>query len=85
MNPWLITWVVIDFVLVVVCLIHLARRRHSMETRLVVKWALLLVFLPVIGLIGYIFFVLEKAVQRGTPGRRDEAASFLQSPRIKDK
>jgi hypothetical protein len=56
-----------------------------METRLVVKWALLLVFLPVIGLVGYIFFVLEKAVQRGTPGRRDEAASFLQSPRIKDK
>jgi drug/metabolite transporter (DMT)-like permease len=81
---WLGFWIVIDVVLVVLGLINLARNRHSMETRLVVKWALLLVLVPVAGVIGYWFFRLENAVQRGTPDRRDEAASFLRSPHLKD-
>ena len=81
---WLAFWIVIDILLVVGGLIDLARNRHSMETRLVVKWALLLVLVPVAGMIGYWFFRLEDAVQRGTPGRRDESASFLRSPGFKD-
>jgi hypothetical protein len=36
---WLAFWIVIDIVLVVIGLINLAHNRHSMETRLVVKWA----------------------------------------------
>jgi hypothetical protein len=85
MDPWLASWVVIDVVLVVLGLINLARNRHEMQTRLVVKWATLLVLLPVVGMIGYWFFRLENAIQRGTPGRRDEAASFLRSPRLRDR
>jgi len=85
MDPWLMSWVVIHVVLQVLCLIHLARKRHLLETRVVVKWALLLVLVPVVGVIGYLFFLLEKGVQRGTPGRRDETASFLRNPRIKDR
>ncbi len=59
MDPWLASWVGIDVVLVVLGLINLARNRHEMQTRLVVKWATLLVFLPVVGMIGYWFFRLE--------------------------
>jgi hypothetical protein len=51
-----------------------------METRLVVKCALLLLPVPIAGVIGYDFFLVEDSIQRGTPGRRDEAASFLRSP-----
>ena len=83
MDFWLAFWIV-DIVLLVLSLINLARNRHEMESRLVVKWATLLVLVPIIGMIGYWFFRLENAIQRGTPGRRDEAASFLRSPRIKD-
>ncbi len=82
---WLAFWIGIDIVLVVVGLIDLARNRHSMETRLVVKWAVLLVLVPVAGMIGYWFFRLENVVQRGTPDRRDESASFLRSPGFKDR
>ncbi len=39
---------------------------------------------PATGPLGYIFFLLDKAVQRGTPGRQDESASFLRSPSFKD-
>ena len=84
MNPWLIFWIVIHIALMAYSLFDLFRKRHLMETRLVVKWVLLVVFVPVIGVIGYVFFLLDNAVKRGTPGRQDEAASFLRSPRQKD-
>lgn len=84
MNPWLAFWLVVHIALQIFGLVHIARNRESMETRLVVKWVLLIVFVPIIGVLGYIFFLLDKAVQRGTPGRRDEAASFLRSSRFKD-
>lgn len=84
MDPWLASWVVIHIALQVLGLSHLARNRDSMESRLVVKWALLLALLPVAGVIGYPFFLLENGIQRGTPGRRDESASFLRSPGFKD-
>ena len=74
-------WIVIDLVLLAVfhiaAFIHLRRRRDSMEKREVVKWTLLIVLLPFVGPLGYFFSLLDKAVQRGTPGRRDETAPFL--------
>ena len=51
--------------LVVLGLVLLARDRHSMETRQVVKWAILLVFLPGLGVLGYFFWRLENAAQHG--------------------
>lgn len=84
-GAWLALWIAIDIVMVVFGLINLAQNRHSMETRLVVKWAVLLVLVPVAGVVGYWFFRLENSIQRGPPGRRDESASFLRSPGFKDK
>lgn len=78
-------WIVIDVVLLVIfhvaAFVHLRRRRDSMEKRQVVKWTLLIVLVPFVGPLGYFFGLLDKAVQRGTPGRRDEAAPFLRSYR----
>jgi hypothetical protein len=78
-------WVAIDLAFLalfdVLALVHLARRRGSMEQRDVVKWALLIVLLPFIGVVGYVFWRLDNAVRRGTPDRRDEAAPFLRSNR----
>jgi hypothetical protein len=84
MNPWLTFWIVVHVALMAYSLFDLFRKRHTMETRVVVKWVLLVVFVPVIGVIGYLFFLLDNAVKRGTTGRQDEAASFLRSPRQKD-
>ena len=78
-------FVVILVALAVLGLVLLARDRHSMETGQVVKWAILLVLLPGLGVLGYFFWRLENAIQRGTPGRQDESASFLRSPGFKDK
>ena len=84
MNPWLTFWIVVQVALMAFSLFDLFRKRHTMETRLVVKWVLLVVFVPVVGLLGYLFFLLDNVVKRGTPGRQNEAASFLRSPRNKD-
>ena len=84
MNPWLALWLIVHVALQIFGLVHIARNRESMETRLIVKWVLLVLFLPIAGPLGYIFFLLDKAVQRGTPGRQDESASFLRSPSFKD-
>ena len=84
MDLWLGFWVIAHFALMSYCLFNLFRKRHSMETRLLVKWTLLVVFVPVAGVIGYLFFLLDNAVKRGTPDRQDGAASFLRNPRIKD-
>ena len=70
---------------VVLGLVLLARDRHSMETRQVVKWALLIVLLPALGLLGYLTWRFENEVQRGGPGRRGEAAPFLRKPTFRDR
>ena len=78
-------WLAIDLgiyaTLIIFALIHLSRRRDSLARREVVKWVLAILFVPLVGVIAYYFSLLDKAVERGTPGRRDEAAPFLQSPR----
>ncbi len=80
-------WLAIDLgilaVLIVFALFHLWRRRDTMPRREVVKWALVILLVPIVGVIGYYFSLLDKAVERGTPGRRDQAAPFLKSPRRK--
>ena len=74
-------WLVIDLALLggihLLTLLHLIHNRESMEKREVVKWSLLILLLPFVGVLGYGFSRLEKATQRGTPGRRDESAPFL--------
>ncbi|MDJ0952584.1 MAG: hypothetical protein QNJ81_02780 [Acidimicrobiia bacterium] len=66
-------------------LVILARDRDSMQTREVVKWALLIVLLPGLGVLGFFFWRLENAIHRGTPGRRDRAAPFLRKPTSRDR
>lgn len=51
--------------LAVLGLILLARDRHWMETRQVVKWPILLVLLPGLGTLGYFTWRLENAAQHG--------------------
>ena len=85
MNPWLVFWLIVHVGLQVFGLVHIALNRESMQKRVVVKWVLLIVLVPIAGALGYLFFLLDKAIQRGTPGRRDEAASFLRSPGGKDR
>lgn len=58
-------FVVMLVALAVLGLVLLARDRHSMETRQVVKWAILLVLLPGLGTLGYFFWRLENAAQHG--------------------
>ena len=41
-------------VLVVIGLVDLGRNRHEMETSQVVIWAIVVVLLPVVGLVGYL-------------------------------
>jgi hypothetical protein len=52
-----------------------------MSTRLIVKWSLLVLLVPIAGVLGYYFFLIEGAIQRGVPGRQEETASFLRTPR----
>jgi heme A synthase len=75
-------WLAIDLgvlaALIIFALVHLARRRDDLERRRKVKWVLAILFVPIAGVVGYYFSLLDKAVARGTPGRRDSAAPFLQ-------
>ncbi len=84
MDPWLTSWIVVHVGLQILGVTYFVRARHSLGAREMVKWVLLLVFVPIVGVIGYLFFLLELTVKRGTPGRRDEAAPFLQSARLTD-
>ena len=77
--------IVLLVALTILGLVILARERHSMQTRQVVKWAILIVVLPGLGVIGFFFWRLENAVHRGTPGRRDRAAPFLRGPTPRDR
>ena len=77
-------WVAIDLgilaALMAYALFHLYRRRETLERREIVKWTLLILLVPIAGVLGYYFSLLERAVTRGTPGRRDTAAPFLRKP-----
>jgi hypothetical protein len=48
-------------VLVVVGLVDLIRARHTMETWQVVVWAAMIVVVPVIGLVAYLFWRLFRS------------------------
>ena len=78
-------FVVMLVALAILGLALLARDRHSMETRQVVKWATLLVLLPGLGVLGYFFWRLENGGHSGTPKRRDRAAPFLRNPNPRDR
>lgn len=80
-SGWLALWIGGHVLLQVVALVLIARRRHTMSTRLIVKWSLLVLFVPVAGILGYFFYLIEGAIQRGVPGRQEETASFLRTPR----
>ena len=80
-SGWLQLWIGGHLLLQVVALVLIIRRRHSMSSRLVAKWSLLVLFVPFAGVLGFYFYLLEGAVQRGVPGRQEETASFLRTPR----
>jgi len=52
---------VLLFVLWVVGLVDLARYRRNMETWQTVLWAVLIVVLPVIGLVAYLFWRISRS------------------------
>ena len=81
---WLQFWILFHIVAQVVGLVIIARRRDDMGRRLVVKWTLLILLVPIAGFLGFYFYLLESGIQRGTPGRRDESASFLRSPNFRE-
>lgn len=81
-SAWFAFWIGFHVLLQVVGLALIARRRLTMKNRLIVKWTLLLLLVPVFGVLGYYFYLLESATQRGLLGCQDDAASFLRSPRL---
>ena len=56
-------FVVTLIALVPLGLVLLARDRHSMQTSQVVKWAILMVILPGLGVLGYLFRRIENSAQ----------------------
>ncbi len=81
-GAWLTFWVVAHLLLQVIALGTIARNRNAMGTRLIVKWTLLVVLVPVLGFLGYYFYLMEEAIHRNTVGRgrQDNVAPFLHSP-----
>ena len=81
-SAWLTFWIVVHLLLQVIALASIARKRHVMQTRLIVKWTLLVVLVPVIGFLGYYFHLMEETMHRNTMrrGRQDNVAPFLHSP-----
>lgn len=49
------------FVLMVLGLVDLMRQRHTMEMWQIVVWAAVLVLLPVVGLVGYLFWRIARS------------------------
>lgn len=78
--------------LVIFGLWHLFNHSDKMSTGQKWGWAALIILLPFIGLIGYLFWQLEHseamsdAMSRSveTGGRRDAAAPFLRDPGFPD-
>ncbi len=79
---WLTFWIAFHVVAQVVGLVIIARRRDELGKRLVMKWTLLILLVPIAGFVGFYFFLLESGIQRGKPGHQEEAAPFLRSFRI---
>ncbi len=48
-------------VLIVIGLVDLARNRHKMETPQLVIWAIVIILLPVIGLVAYLFWRIARS------------------------
>ncbi len=80
-STWLAWWIGTHVFLQILGLALIFRRRSRMSTRLIVKWSLLILFVPFAGILGFYFYLLEGVVQRGVPGRQEETASFLRTPR----
>jgi hypothetical protein len=85
-SAWLTFWVVAHALLQAIALVNIARKRHITGTRLVVKWTLLVLLIPVLGFLGYYFHLMEEAIERRTTGRgyQEDVAPFLQSFRLAD-
>jgi hypothetical protein len=83
---WLTFWAVAHLLLQAIALVNIARRRDDMGSRLVVKWTLLVIFLPVLGFLGYYFHLMEEAIERFTTGRayQEDVAPFLRSSKLLD-
>lgn len=52
---------VLLLILMIVGLVDLIRNRHTMETWQVVMWAVLIVVLPVVGLVAYLFWRIARS------------------------
>lgn len=83
---WLTFWVVAHVLLQVIALVNIARKRNVTETRLIVKWTLLVLFVPVLGFLGYYFHLMEEAIKGNTTGRnyQEDVAPFLRPFRLSD-
>lgn len=85
-GTWLTFWVVAHVLLQVIALVNIARNRRVMGTRLVVKWTLLVILVPVLGFLGYYFHLMEEAIHRNTTARnyQEDVAPFLRSFKLSD-
>jgi hypothetical protein len=68
------------FVLMVLGLVDLMRQRHTMERWQIVVWAAVLVLLPVVGLVGYLFWRIARSENmRGAIDFQDEHSGKSES------
>jgi hypothetical protein len=68
------------FVLMVLGLVDLMRQRHTMERWQIVVWAAVLVLLPVVGLVGYLFWRIARSESmRGAIDFQDEHSGKSES------
>ena len=77
----------IGVVLVVIGLVHLSHHSEGMTTGQKVGWAALIVFLPFIGSIGYLFWQLEHSDVMEAAMNKDRqrtSAPFLRDPGFHD-
>jgi len=83
---WLTFWVVAHVFLQAIALANIARKRSVTRTRLTAKWTLLVLFLPVLGFLGYYFHLMEEGIERFTSGRsyQEDVAPFLRSSKLSE-
>jgi len=77
---------VVLVILVVIGLVHLWRHSEAMTSGQKWMWAALIVLVPFIGLIGYLFWQIEHsdAMQPAMDHRQTESAPFLRDPGFHD-
>jgi uncharacterized membrane protein len=61
MAYWIGTGSVIVVILAILGLVDLFRNRHTMETWQVVLWAALIILIPLVGLIAYLFWRITRS------------------------